>query len=958
MYDKAGASTMSGRFPKRFGKYVLLKPLAKGGMGEIYIAAGGQVGGFEKLCVIKKVITEKADRSKANRFLDEAKVVLRLSHSCLVTTFDAGEVDGEFYIAMELVEGKDLREVWNRCVRTRQRIPLDVALHVVRELARALSYVHGYANLKLVHRDVAPPNILLAYVGDVKLTDFGLARSVLKQEHTAPGVVYGRAAYLAPEQARGEVADARTDVYTLGVVLWELLTGQQFLQISGLDPATALAVVRHPKINRPSVKAPWITPDLDNVVMKALAPDRADRFESADQMRKALGDVIATIAPRAGADRVSEFIESIYADSIAEETAERDRFLGETIPRFRGEPDAVSSTRTGVEDLRAGPPKSPPKSPTPPAQKPQVRVAKQPAPLPRRRPRSSEALSETGRSSEPRLPGLPPSPPPVFQGSGATPRPLEAVPRAVSNTPPPRPSVQAMRAAVPPSGRSPAPGTPFAAAPGPAARPFTPPAAPVSASPLPTSPFPASPFPASSLPMGRADGPGVGWGDDSAPDFSAIDDGSTEAGRAFARKFMGKVLGGRYRVLSAIGEGGMGQVFSAEHIEIGKKAAVKVLHPACSARPDLVERFRLEARAASKIGHPGIVDVTDFGTTEDGLVYYIMEQLQGVDLAEVLAQERRIDPDRAVQIAVQMCQALQAAHDAEIIHRDLKPENVFLQPRGAQGDLVKIIDFGLARSLEGTSQGRKGRRLTNPGTPIGTPEYMAPEQADGKPADARSDLYAVGAILYEMVTGYPAFGGQSYADVITRRKSDLPRPPVAVQRGVSKPLSDLIMRTLQRDPSKRPGSMAKLEYELTKISRGRGQAVADLLGIEPDQASVTTPTPVGLPVIQSIPGAAAAASTGGSVSHDDLTVPAATIFPENEASAQSSIPGGGLSNSAAAVAGPGHQGRVAPDASHSAPVAGQAFLQRNGPPSGRTRTWVFVVGAVVVIAGAVGLLML
>jgi serine/threonine protein kinase len=223
---------MTGRFPRQFGKYVLLKPLAKGGMGEIYLAAGGDVGGFEKLCVIKKVITEKSDQTKANRFLDEAKVGLRLSHSALVSTFDVGEVNGEFYIAMELIEGKDLREVWNRCVRMRQRIPLDVALFVAREVARALAYVHGYGDLKLVHRDVAPPNILLAYVGDVKLTDFGLARSVLKQEHTAPGVVFGRAAYLAPEQARGEVADARTDVYTLGIVLWELLTGQQFLQLS------------------------------------------------------------------------------------------------------------------------------------------------------------------------------------------------------------------------------------------------------------------------------------------------------------------------------------------------------------------------------------------------------------------------------------------------------------------------------------------------------------------------------------------------------------------------------------------------------------------------------------------------------------------------------------------------------------------------------------------------------
>ena len=326
---------MTGRFPRQFGKYVLLKPLAKGGMGEIYLAVGGDVGGFEKLCVIKKVITEKADRTKSNRFLDEAKVVLRLAHSALVNTFDAGEVGGEFYIAMELVEGKDLREVWNRCVRTRQRIPLDVALHVVREVARALGYVHNYGDLKLVHRDVAPPNMLLSYVGDVKLTDFGLARSVLKQEHTAPGVVFGRAAYLAPEQARGEMADARTDVYTLGIVLWELLTGQQYLQLGGLDPAAALALVRHPRVLAPSTRAPWITPALDQVTLLALAADRERRFRSAEEMRQALTTVIAEIAPTADSSRVAEFMRSIYGETIAEERAERERFLKEVIPEFR-----------------------------------------------------------------------------------------------------------------------------------------------------------------------------------------------------------------------------------------------------------------------------------------------------------------------------------------------------------------------------------------------------------------------------------------------------------------------------------------------------------------------------------------------------------------------------------------------------------------------------------------------
>jgi serine/threonine protein kinase len=529
---------MPDRYPKRFGKYILLKPLARGGMGEIYVAVSGEIDGFEKLCVIKKVLPEKADAGKANRFLDEAKVVLKLSHGNLVVTFDAGDVDGEFFIAMELVEGKDLREIWNRCVRTRTRIPLDVALHVVREVARALSYVHTYGDLHLVHRDVAPPNILLSYFGQAKLTDFGLARSVLKQEHTNPGVVFGRASYLAPEQARGEVADARSDIYSLGIVLWELLTGQQYMQLSDLDPATALSLVRHPRPEPPSRKAPWIAPELDALVLKALSPERDQRFQTAEEMRQALSDVIIRVAPQADAERASEFLRGLYGGLIKEERDERERLL--------------KARQKIITD------------------------------------------------------------PPVLIG--------------------------------PPPGAA------------------------------------------------GADG-----------------------------DLVGRVIENRYRILRKIGEGGMGTIYAGEHVEIRKGVAIKILHPLYSKQQNLVERFRREARAASRIGHPNIIDVTDFGTTEDGCAYFVMEHLDGIDLADVLSHERRIDPLRAVRIGMQICSALHAAHNAGVIHRDLKPENIYLVARDGEADFVKVLDFGIARSVN-----RRSPRLTNPGMAMGTPEYMAP----------------------------------------------------------------------------------------------------------------------------------------------------------------------------------------------------------------------------------------
>src|SRR6478609_35267 len=341
------------KFPRMFGKYVLLRAFARGGMGEIFLAASGEVLGAEKLCLIKKVPEDRDTPGLTARLLDEAKVAVRLNHMNLVQVFDAGQVDDELYIAMELIEGRDLRAAWNRTAERRSRIPLDVALFVVREIARGLGYAHNYGGLGLVHRDIAPPNILISFHGEVKVTDFGLARSILKNERTAPGIVYGRIAYLAPEQARGEQADARTDIFATGVILWELLTGRPLHDTSD-DAVKNLDQARHPQVQSPSHLTRGLPPSIDAVSLKALATDREQRYQTAEEFRKAIADELARIAPGTDASRVAAFLKDLFGDEIKREAAERERLLREELPKLR-------ASRSGTERVLPRLPQEPPR---------------------------------------------------------------------------------------------------------------------------------------------------------------------------------------------------------------------------------------------------------------------------------------------------------------------------------------------------------------------------------------------------------------------------------------------------------------------------------------------------------------------------------------------------------------------------------------------------------------------
>ncbi|MCC7073939.1 MAG: serine/threonine protein kinase [Deltaproteobacteria bacterium] len=265
---------------------------------------------------------------------------------------------------------------------------------------------------------------------------------------------------------------------------------------------------------------------------------------------------------------------------------------------------------------------------------------------------------------------------------------------------------------------------------------------------------------------------------------------------------LGSVVGG-YRLVDRLGKGGMGVVYRAEHQRLGKKVAIKMLRPDLVADRALVQRFFDEARAATRIGHDGIVEIFDF-IEEGEQRCYVMELLEGHAVSAEL-DNKPMPPERVVTIGVQVASALAAAHDAGVIHRDLKPDNVFLRKSSDGGVKVKLLDFGIAKLKESDDAGAS---LTQTGVVLGTPAYMSPEQLEGLKIDARSDIYALGVLLYEMATGMRPFRGRTVAEVVLKHVRDAPVPP-SQAGGVPLPfaLETTILACLEKDRERRPQTM-------------------------------------------------------------------------------------------------------------------------------------------------------
>ncbi|MCB9567260.1 MAG: serine/threonine protein kinase [Myxococcales bacterium] len=663
--------------PQRLGNVTLLGILGEGGMATVYLASVGQ-GSLARLAAVKLLRAGLPDHDYRTRFIDEAKVVLKLHHNNIVDVREAGEINDQLFIVMALVEGRDLADIWDRCAAIGRAFPVALAVHIIRECLRGLHYAHTFPGLGLVHRDISPSNILIDWAGAVRLADFGLATSTLKGSLTQPGVVFGKIAYMSPEQARHEILDGRTDVYACSAILWELLTGRP-LRASDTIDTEAVSTFEAPRASNYSSR---VDPELDAIVARGLARDREDRFLSAHELMDALSEWLAVNAPGTGQENLAEFMEELFDDAAERERDFRERILSEVsrtqVHAHSGEEASASQSIEIVEEE-----------------------------------------IDLGMLDE-------------DESAPAEPLPVK-VKAPVQQPVAPPPTID--------------PGGP--------------------------------------------------------PDIEHIEPGT--------------IIAERYRVVSRIGRGGMGTVYLGEHTTVGRRVAIKVLTHQWSRNELVAKRFRAEARAASAAGHPNIIEVFDAGELPDGRLYLVMEYLTGRNLYDEIQDLGTLSVGRACRIIRAVGRAIRAAHEVGIIHRDLKPDNVMFVPLPeGEGETVKVLDFGISAGAE---RSESQARLTIPGHALGTPEYMAPEQAKGKDATESFDLYALGVMLFETLVGEPPFVSNNLVEIMARKSTER-APSLAEKRpDLPRSLIQLVDDCLEIDPAKRPPSARDFLIRLEEVIR-------------------------------------------------------------------------------------------------------------------------------------------
>jgi len=634
--------------------YRILERLGGGGMGVVY---KGWDLKLERYAAVKFLSPHRSSSDDfKRRFAREARTASRLEHPNICTVFETDETeDGRLFIAMAFCEGESLKRKIER-----GPLPLPQALAVAAQVASGLAAAHDKG---VVHRDIKPGNVMVADDGRVKIVDFGIARHADETRLTRTGDVMGTTAYISPEQFLSAETDHRTDLWSLGVVLYEMLTGR-LPWVDGDERELIDAIVKRPPRLVSSLRT-GVPQELERVVARALAKRPADRYQRAGELQ---ADLLA----------VAELV---------------------TEPAFYGPYE--------------------------------------------------QTMVEAPQASKERRPTSPPPAAPDGRAATTAPGPLSGGSAGIGTAPPPPPA---------PAALAPPPAPPIDGEGGPS-----------------RGAVAAASRSGAVVPRGAAGDGGASGASGTAPRTGGM---------------IGRVIS-HYRILGPLGGGGMGVVYQAQDLSLERVVALKFLPPELSRDPEAKTRFLQEARAASALDHPNICTIHEVGETDEGQLYLAMACYDGETLKQRL-QRGPLPIDEALETAQQVARGLVKAHRSGIVHRDIKPANLMI----TADEIVKILDFGIAK-LAGAAG------LTRIGSSLGTPGYMSPEQARGEEVDPRTDVWSLGAVLYEMVTGRRPFRGDHDQAVLYALFNQEPDPVLQLRPDAPPELVRIIGRMLAKDPDRR-----------------------------------------------------------------------------------------------------------------------------------------------------------